>query len=105
MTIQTWDDKDPIDPECLAIGEEAPKLCALLEDSGSVFDVDAPVPDWLLEAHRLVVVLNANIASHNSKVHSADAAQDELFEQMDEALLLLKEVLQRQVAQDTEAPN
>ncbi len=105
MTIQSWDDKDPIDPECLAIGKEAPKLCALLEDSCSVFDVDKPVPDWLLEAQRLVNVLNANITSHDSKVRSADAAQDELFEQMDKALSILNEVLQRQVAQDAGAPN
>ena len=105
MTIQSWDDKDPIDPECLAIGEEAPKLCVLLEDSGSVFDVDKPVPDWLLEAQRLVNVLNANITSHDSKVRSVDVAQDELFEQMDKALSLLNEVLQRQVAQDAGAPN
>lgn len=105
MTIQSWDDKDPIDPECLAIGEEAPKLCALLEDSGSAFDVDKPVPDWLLEAQRLVNALNSNITSHDNKVRSADAAQDELFEQMDKALSLLNEVLQRQVAQDAGASN
>lgn len=101
MTIQSWDDKDPIDHECLAIGEEAPKLCALLEDSSSVLNVDKPVPTWLLEAQRFIKALNANITSHDNKVRSVDAAQDELFEQMDKALSILNEVLQRQVEQRT----
>lgn len=105
MTIRTWDDKDPIDPECAELVTKSPELFELLETSGAVFEVDAPVPEWLIKAQQIVGSLNAIIISHEEKVRSADAAQDELFEQMDKALLLLKELLQRKVAQDAEALN
>jgi hypothetical protein len=99
MTVRTWDDKDPIDPECTELVEKSPELFELLETSGAVFEVDVPVPEWLIKAQQIVTSLNAIIISHEETVRSADTAQDEffeLFEQMNKALVLLDDVLQRQ---------
>ena len=64
-----------------------------------MFEVDAAVPEWLIKAQQIVSSLNAIIISHEEKVRSADAAQEELFKGMDKALALLNEMLKRQLEQ------
>jgi hypothetical protein len=105
MTVRTWDYKDPIDPECIELAEKSPELFELLETSGAVFEVDVLAPEWLIKAQQIVTALNAIIISHEEKVRSVDTAQDEIFEQMDKALALLNDMLQRQTAQNVGAFN